>query len=231
MNSIRLALNLNEMLDRLQALMESLRQVSSDIAHDLHTPLSHLRHRLESARRHAGSVEGNEAAVDGAMDDVDAILRTFAALLRIAQIEAGSQRAAFAAVDLSAVFQRIADAYGAVAEDRGQTIVTEIEPHLQVHGDHELLVQMTANLVENAIRHTPSGTRIDLTLVSAPTGPVGVIADSGQGIPAIARDRVFRRFYRTQRSRSTAGNGLGMAIVAAVADLHHVAILSGPRHR
>lgn len=220
----RLALNLNEMLDRLQALMDSLRQVSGDIAHDLRTPLSHLRQRLEGVRLKARRIEEYETAVDQAIADTDAILKTFAALLRITQIEAGTRKAAYADVDLSRVFQSVADSYGAVAEDREQTLAAMIAPDIRVRGDRELLTQMLVNLVENAIRHTPKGTRIKLALEHGPTGPVGIVADNGPGIPAEARDKVFRRFFRLERSRSTAGSGLGLSLVAAVADIHGIEI-------
>ncbi len=220
----RLALNLNEMLDRVQTLMESLRQVSSDIAHDLRTPLSHLRQRLEGARSKARRIEDYEAVVEQAIADTDAILATFAALLRIAQIEAGTRKAAFSNVDLSRIFQSIADAYGAVAEDRGQSLAAMIAPDIHVRGDRELLTQMLANLVENAIRHTQEGARIKLALEDDPAGPVGIVADNGPGIPAEARDKVFQRFFRLERSRSTAGSGLGLSLVAAVAAIHGIAI-------
>lgn len=219
----RLALNLNEMLDRVQALMESLRQVSSDIAHDLRTPLSRHRQRLESARLKTRSV-ADQTVLDQAIADVDAILRTFAALLRIAQIEAGTRRAAFSAVDLSGTFRSIAETYGVVAEDRGQTLKAMIEPDIRTWGDRELLTQMLANLVENAIRHTPDGTQITLALEDQAGGPVGIVADNGPGIPADARGKVFQRFFRLERSRSTAGSGLGLSLVAAVADIHGIAI-------
>jgi len=220
----RLALNLNEMLDRVQALMESLRQVSSDIAHDLRTPLSHLRQRLEGVRLKARRIEDYETAVDQAIADTDAILRTFAALLRIAQIEAGTRKAAFSTVDLSHIFRSIADAYGAVAEDRDQTLAVTIDSGLSIRGDPELLTQMLANLVENAIRHTPEGSLIELTLEHGPTGLVGMVADNGPGIPAEAREMVFRRFFRLERSRSTTGSGLGLSLVAAVGGIHGIAI-------
>jgi len=220
----RLALNLNEMLDRLQALMESLRQVSSDIAHDLRTPLTNLRQRLEGVRLRASRIEDYETAVDRAIADTDAILRTFAALLRIAQIESGTRRAAFSTVDLSRVFQSIAAAYSAVAEDRGQTLAATIAPDMRVYGDRELLTQMLANLVENAIRHTPAGTRIALSLEHGTEGPIGTVADNGPGIPSDAREKVFRRFFRLERSRSSPGTGLGLSLVAAVADIHGIGI-------
>ena len=188
------------------------------------TGMSHLRQRLEGVRLKARRIEEDETAVDQAITDTDAILRTFAALLRIAQIEAGTRKAAFSSVDLSRIFQSIADAYGAVAEDQGQTLAVAIEPGLRTWGDRELLTQMLANLVENAIRHTPEGTRITLVLEHGTTGPVGIVADNGPGIPADAREMVFRRFFRLERSRSTIGSGFGLSLVAAVADIHGIAI-------
>jgi signal transduction histidine kinase len=218
------ALNLNEMLDRIQTLMESLRQVSSDIAHDLRTPLSHLRQRLEGVRLQARRIDDYEAAVDQAIIESDAILKTFSALLRIAQIEAGTRKTLFSTVDLSVVFQSIAEAYGAVAEDRGQTLTSAIVPGIHIRGDRELLTQMLANLVENAIRHTPERTQIKLILECQSAGPIGIVADEGPGIPAEAREKVFQRFFRLERSRSTPGNGLGLSLVAAVADIHEIAV-------
>ncbi len=220
----RLALNLNEMLDRVQALMESLRQVSNDIAHDLRMPLSRLRQRLEGARLKARTIPEYETAVDDAIADSDAILRTFAALLRIAQIEAGTRKSAFSVVDLSRVVQSIADAYGPVAEDGGRFLTIQIAPDVRVRGDRELLTQMFANLVENAIRHTPAGTRIWLALHRRAEGPLAIVADTGPGIPVEAREAVFRRFVRLERSRSTAGSGLGLSLVAAVADIHGITV-------
>ncbi|WP_298723287.1 HAMP domain-containing sensor histidine kinase [uncultured Ferrovibrio sp.] len=220
----RLAQGLNEMFDRLQALIESLRQVSNDIAHDLRTPLSRLRQKLEAARARSMSVEGYTSAVDLAISDVDAILQTFAALLRIAQIEAGTRKAGFSTVDLSILFRSICETYSAVAEDNGQFISADIEDGVLVHGDKELLTQMLVNLVENAIRHCPPGTTIYLGLKDSPDGIVGIVSDTGSGIPAEAREKVFRRFYRLESSRTTAGNGLGLSLVSAVAELHHIQV-------
>lgn len=220
----RLAQNLNAMLDQVQALMESLRQVSNDIAHDLRTPLSRLRQRLEQVRLKARSAEDYETAVDQAIIDADAILGTFSALLRIAQIEAGTRRAAFSKVDLSDVFRSISAVYGAVAEDGGQTLLAMVEPGISIQGDRELLTQMLANLVENAIRHTPKGTQIMLCLRSGAAGAIGIVADSGPGIPVEAREKVFQQFFRLEVSRTTAGNGLGLSLVAAVAEIHGILI-------
>jgi signal transduction histidine kinase len=227
----KLSMNLNRLFDSNQSLLESLRQVSSDIAHDLRTPLSRLRQGLEEARMRASDVKSYEQAVDGAIVESDHLLATFAALLRIAQIESGSRKAGFKDMDLSLVFDRVADAYRAVAEDADKSISVAITPGVKHHGDAELLLQMTANLLENAIRHTPPGTQITVSLESRATGARAVVADSGPGIPAELRDKVFQRFYRLDASRGSAGNGLGLALVSAIAGLHGIAISledSGP---
>jgi len=221
----RLAANLNRMLDRIQALMGNVRQVSSDIAHDLRTPLTRLRHRLEAAR--AQSPEQGPV-LDRALEDIDELLAMFSALLRIAQIEAGAHRASFERVDLAEVFRHIADTYAPVADDQGQRLVSDVAPDLAIRGDRQLLVQMLANLVENALRHTPRGSTITLGLTDTPRGPRGVVADTGPGIPEEAREKVFQPFYRLEASRSTPGSGLGLALVAAIAGMHGIVIeLSG----
>jgi signal transduction histidine kinase len=220
----QLGRNLNEMLDRIQALMESVRQVSSDIAHDLRTPLSRLRQRLEAARLRAASIADYEATVDHAIADADAILDTFTALLRIAQIESGTRRSAFAPIDLSEVFRSLVETYAAVAEDRAQALTSTVKPAIGTLGDRELLTQMIANLIENAIRHAPSGARIRVELRRCDETAVAMVADSGPGIPPDQRARVFERFYRLERSRTSPGSGLGLALVAAVAEIHAIKI-------
>ncbi|WP_293863852.1 ATP-binding protein [uncultured Alsobacter sp.] len=214
----QLAANLNRMLDRIQGLMETTRQVSSDIAHDLRTPLSRLRQRLEQARD-AGPGASPDT-LDVAVEEIDGILSTFSALLRIAQIETGARVAGFKQVDLSAVFATIAEVYTAVAEDAGLALVSAIDRDVTITGDRELLTQMLANLVENAIRYSPAGSSITLRLQARGGAPVGMVADTGPGIPAEEREKVFGRFYRLERNRTTPGNGLGLSLVNAVADLH-----------
>ena len=216
----RLAANTNAMLDRIQLLMEGLRQVSNDIAHDLRTPLTHLGQRLEAARGGPKSVEAYEAAIEAASGDVDTILRIFASLLRIAQIEAGARRSGFADLDLSALFCSIGEAFAPVAEDAGQSLTAIVEPGLHCAGDRDLLTQMLANLVENAIRHAGPGAAITISLARDGAGFVGEVADTGPGIPAAERVRVFGRFVRLEASRPGEGHGLGLAMVKAVADLH-----------
>ncbi len=220
----RLSQTLNRMLDRIAELMESLRQVSADISHDLKTPLARLRHRLEAAQTQATSVELQAAAIESAIAQVDEILAIFGALLRIAQIEAGTRRSGFRELDLSTVFATVVEAFAPAAEDAGKQVNAQIEPAIRVSGDRELLTQMIANLIENAIRHTPSGTRIDVLLRGDGDQIVGMVSDNGPGVPPEERERIFERFSRLEHSRSTPGSGLGLSLVKAVADLHGIAL-------
>ena len=224
----QLAINLNAMLDRIQVLMESLKRVADDIAHDLRTPLSRLRHRLEAARVKAGS--DGEPVIEQSIAELDAILETFSALLRIGQIESGARRAAFSDVSLGQVVSTVSDAYAPVAEDRGQRLKAVVEGTLSIHGDRELLTQMVANLIENPIRHCPSGVGITLELRQEAGTPILCVADTGPGIPASERETVFRRFYRLETSRTTPGSGLGLALVKVVADLHGASVELSDNH-
>jgi signal transduction histidine kinase len=216
----RLAVNLNAMLDRIEQLMDSLKRVSDDIAHDLRTPLSRLRHRLEIAREQQRSGQDCGPAVEDALEEVDAILETFAALLRIAQIESGMRRAAFSEVNLAQVVSEAVETYAAVAEDRGQRVRADIDGAATVQGDRELLMQMIVNLLENSIRHCAEGTLITVSLVREDGAAVLRVSDTGPGIPPVESEKVLRRFYRLETSRTTPGSGLGLALVKAVADLH-----------
>lgn len=220
----RLSANLNQLFDNNQSLLESLKQVSANIAHDLRTPLSRLRQRLEEARTKANSKKSYEAAIDDAIVESDQLLSTFAALLRIAQIESGSRKTGFRTFNLTDVFSRVADAYRAVAEDQDKKLEVNLDDDVSFFGDSDLLLQMSVNLVENALRHTPSGTTISLQLEHTPAGPVATISDDGPGIPADQIDKVFEHFYRLDTSRATPGNGLGLAMVSAVAKLHDIVV-------
>lgn len=221
-NFDRLSATLNRMLDQIQNLMESLSQVSNDIAHALRTPLSRLRQKLEIAKSHVGQNPKIEHAVDAAVGEADTILDTFSALLRIAQIEAGTRHAGFRQVCLSTIFETIADAYSAAAEEQGKGLSTKIEPNLWCWGDRDLLTEMLANLLDNAIRHAPAGTHVEMTLAKNGAELVAILADDGPGIPRGEREQVFRRLYRLERDIAQPGNGLGLALVAAVADLHEI---------
>jgi signal transduction histidine kinase len=221
----RLAATLNRMLNRIGILMDSLRQMSSDVAHDLRTPLTRLYQRLEDARTHARTVPEYEAAVEAAIGEAQRLLDIFAALLRIAQVEGGSPRAAFTDVDLAAVAEAVADAYRPDAEEAGHELATAICPGVKVRGDKELLTQALANLVENALRHTPPGTRIHVRLDGGGAGgALLMVQDDGPGVADTDLQRLTDRFYRGERSRTTPGNGLGLSLVSAVAELHGAAL-------
>jgi signal transduction histidine kinase len=219
-----LAEGLNRMLARIEELMESLRHVTSDIAHDLRTPLGRMRQRLEASRIKTRNAAEYEAAIDAAIEDTDSILKTFEAMLRIAQIEAGARRARFANTDLSSIADNVFEAFAAVAEDEGKRLDARIEAGVIVNGDRELLTQMLANLTENALRHTPAGTVVELRLEGANGSARLTVSDTGPGIPVEDRVHVFRRFYRLDASRSTPGSGLGLSLVAAVVKLHDASI-------
>jgi signal transduction histidine kinase len=219
----RLASTLNRMLDRIGALMDTLRHVSTDIAHDLRTPLGHLRYALDDAREHARDVGEYKSAITRAIEETDEILGTFSALLRIAQIESGSRRSGFRTANLSEIATRVAQSFAPTAEEQGRTLSTAIDSHVEINGDRELITQLMANLIDNAIRHTPAGATIHLSLASGEK-PVLEVSDNGPGIPAEEREKVFNRFYRREASRTTPGSGLGLTLAAAVAALHHAKI-------
>ena len=219
-----LAESLNRMLERIEDLMDELRQVTNDIAHDLRTPLTRLRQRLELAHRRSSSAEELRTALETSADDVDAILETFAALLRIAQIEAHSAADGFRSLDFTEVLSEIAEIYQSVAEEGGRLLVAHVEPDLSIPGDRELLLQLFSNLIENAIRHCPTSSIINLSASRNSHGVEVVVADNGPGIPLELREKVFQRFYRMERSRTTPGTGLGLSLVAAIAKLHRARI-------
>jgi len=219
----RLATSLNAMLDRIAELMDNLRQVTDDIAHDLRTPLSRLRQNLERMRAQGSAGHDRADAVERAIAEADGLLATFSALLRISQVEAGSQRSAFRPVDLTEVIETVCQAYGPDLEEGGRTLACDVVGGIAVDGDRELLVQLFANLVENALGHTPRGTTVRIRLRGAGStgmGPVAEVSDDGPGVPEAELEKVFRRFYRLERSRTTPGNGLGLSTVAAIAKLH-----------
>lgn len=215
-----LAVTLNAMLERIEALMAGMRQVSSDIAHDLRTPLSRHRQRLELALLHGDSAEELRAALEASLADVDSILETFAALLRIARLESRSDPPPFQPIDLGQVAEDVTQAYRAVADEQGQKLVCVHSRPVPLLGNRELLSQLFANLIENALRHTPSGSTIHVTSLDDEGMAVARVCDNGPGIPPEERAAVFRPFYRREASRTTEGTGLGLALVAAIADLH-----------
>lgn len=216
----RLAAAINAMLDRIAALMENLRQVTNDIAHDMRTPVTHLRARLEQALDEPGDGESHAATLRAAIQKSDEMLAMFAALLRIAQIEGGARRAGFAPLPLGTLLAHIRDMFGAVAEESGHHLTLTVREDVVIRGDRELLIQLFSNLVENAILHTPPGTAIALTLAVRDGQAVAQVSDDGPGVPRAEHQKLFQRLYRREASRNSPGYGLGLAMVAAIADLH-----------
>lgn len=213
----QLALTLNRMLDRVEGLLENLRQVSSDVAHDLRTPLSKLRTLLEK-----GLLEGRAAddLLEDAIRRVDEVLSLFAAILRIAEVESGETRRFFAPVDLSPLVADLAESFALSFEDEGRTLLWSLEDGIRIKGDRELLAQAFINLLENAQRHTPSGSVIRLTLTMVGDTVCLQVLDNGPGVPTADLGRVTKRFARMGSARNTQGYGLGLSLVSAVAKLH-----------
>jgi len=216
----QLAETINDMLDRIGRLMDGVREVSNAIAHDLRTPITRARARLEDAALHASTAPELRAAIERATADLDGIVAVFQALLRIAEIEAGSRRSAFARVDLAPLLADVAELYGAVAEDRGITLSVDASAQLPGYGDRELIQQAVANLVDNAVKFSPPGGAVRLSATVTPAGVEIAVADQGPGIPEPERERAAERFYRGETARNTPGSGLGLALVQAVAQLH-----------
>ena len=226
------ATHMNQALDRLSALVEGMRQVSADIAHDLKMPLNRLKLTVEQAIEQGGRGEDVRTLLLDAREESDRINATFEALLRISQIEAGARKARFRPVDLSDIITSVAEIYGSVAEDNGQSLEFTARPAApcMVNGDRELLVQLFVNLVENAINHCPPMTKITLALQADDHGFSAGVCDDGPGIPEAESELVFRRLYRLDKSRTTSGSGLGLSLVKAIADLHAARITLTDRH-
>jgi signal transduction histidine kinase len=213
-----LASTLNQMLERIADLLDNLRQVSGDIAHDLRTPLTRLRQKLELAAAGDGEAPALREAMLDAIEQTDDMLSLFAAILGISEVEAGTARRA--EVDLSALIADLADSYAPSVEDGGRQLVRAIAPGVKVEGSRELLAQLGVNLLDNALNHTPAGTTIGIALEPGDGAARLTVWDEGAGIPADERSHVFKRFTRLEASRSTPGHGLGLSLVAAIAKAH-----------
>lgn len=216
------SIRVNDALDRLQQNVDGLRQMSSDMAHELKTPLNRLYIQLEGAstKLYEKGVEIDE--VNKAMDEAEYINQTFQAILRIAQIEAGARKSAFKPVNLMEVVATVAEVYEPVVDeaDKKLQVLFDQSEVQHVMGDRELLMQVVVNLIENAVRHTPDGTTIFLDAGEYHGEPWFRVADNGPGVPEDMREKLFQRMFRLEASRTTPGTGLGMTLVKAVADLH-----------
>ena len=220
----QLAENLNQMLDRIVYLMEGIRHVSDSIAHDLRTPLTRLRNQLESTLMSVDNDEAREQA-GRAVAEADQLLATFNALLRIARLETRGNTADMKPVALDELVADACELYEALAEDKDQRFEQHLAKGVMIEGDRDLLFQMVSNLIDNAIKYTPEHGVIGVAVRRDGDESVFEVRDSGIGIPESEKDQVFQRFYRVGKSRSLPGNGLGLSLVSAVAEIHQGRIL------
>ena len=225
---------IDTMLSRLETSMSAMTDISANIAHELKTPISRLRHDLITALDQTEQGQDAEVALNDAYEESSHITETFDALLRIAQIEGGARRANFAELDLNTVIGNVMDIYAEVAEDAGMSLVfeeglqgkleqglSEARQAIMINGDKELLVQMLANLIENSIRYCPEGTAISIACLTDGDQVKLSVSDNGPGIPLEDRENVFQRLYRGDKSRTDKrGTGLGLSLVKAIVELH-----------
>lgn len=220
----RLGSGINQMLDKVEALTRNVEAVSVGVAHDLKTPLANIGGRLELIRRDIEDPVAIAEHVDLAEARLQSLLRIFDALLRMGEIESGRRREAFGVVDVSALCNEMAESFSPLFEEADKTLNVVITPNLQTDGDRDLLIQLTANLLENALEHSRDAAHVHIMLSRNDDRIYLEIGDDGPGVPPGAAARVFERFFRADASRSTPGNGLGLSLVKAIADLHQAEI-------
>ena len=209
----------NRLFDRIEKLLLANKQVSSNIAHDLRKPLARVLRRLQAASGSPAPEEA-QATIRATIDEVEGVLDTFNALLRIGEVEAGARRAAFRPLNLAEVVAEIVEAFQPSAEEEGKSLVCRLDADLPIRGDRELLTQMFANLLDNALRHTPAGVRIEVAGERTPVGVSVSVSDNGPGVAAKDLKAIFRRFHRADVAGQPPGTGLGLSLVAAIAELH-----------
>jgi signal transduction histidine kinase len=218
----QLAENLNSMLNRIELLMGEVKQATDNVAHDLRTPLTRMRGRLEKACFGQRDTRSYQALISDTIADLDDVLRMFSSLTRISQIEAMSRAAGFHLFDLVEMAEAVAELYDAAAENKHIKLRVVADGPVLITGDRDLLFDALANIVDNAIKHGREAGQVtvELSQSDGDRGVVVAVSDDGPGIPADEQQNIFRRFYRLERSRGTPGNGLGLSLVAAVAHLH-----------
>ena len=226
----QLAASVNLMLGEIEALVHEIAGVGNDIAHDLRTPLTRVRARLERGRARATTLDELRTVVDQSIGGLDQSLAVVTALLRIAEIEHNRRLECFGQVQLAPLLREVGDLYEPIAEDKRVTLQVEVTDEATVHGDRDLLFEAVANLVDNAVKFTPEGGRVTLALLRRDGESVIQVKDTGPGIPETEREAVGKRFYRSDKSRNTEGLGLGLSLVAAIVKLHgfRFTIAAGP---
>ncbi len=215
-----LSTNLNRMLDRIFNLMASVRGVTDNIAHDLRSPLSRMRSRMEVALLANRPCEEYREVLADTIEDTDRLLKTFNSLLTIARVESGAARADFTLVDLKQVVTDTVELYEPVVEENDQTLQMSCSGHLEMNGNADLLVQALANLLDNAIKYAPRGAAIEVLAEAADGVILLSVSDNGPGIPVHFREKALQRFTRLDASRTRPGQGLGLSLVQVVAQMH-----------
>ncbi len=222
----------NTMATSQEALIASMRQISADIAHDLKTPIQRVAVILDQITEKTDLSDGQEVLLGRARDETDRIVKTFQALLQLAQIEGGAVRDRLVATDLKRVTTDVFEFLEAEAEEQGYKLQLQVtgDGPFTVLGDHHLLSQVIANLIQNSLRHTPIGSEINVTLAGSQSQVTLTVADNGPGIPEYECEKVLRRLYRMELSRTTDGNGLGLSLVAAICALHDAKLALSDNH-
>lgn len=221
----RLAETLNRMLDRNAELLTNLKQISTDIAHDLLTPLGRLQQQLELALTDCRNTQDYRHTIERAIATAVEIQQLFSSLLKISEIESLTLRKTFTPVSLTEVAKRVTDAFRPDIEENGRRLIVRLDHDLHILGERHLLSQLLVNLIENAMRHTPVGTTISVILSRAADHTILTVEDDGSGIPVADRARVIERFVRLEASRSTKGHGLGLSLVKAIATAHEAELI------
>ncbi len=228
----QLAQAFNEMMDEIEGLVDNVRTVTDNVAHDLRTPLNRLRGRIDLALMGKADIDTFRRVLEATLAEADNLLATFNALLTISHAESGARLHQFEALDPARLAADVAELYEPLAEEKGIVLAASADPGLAIQGDRHLLFQALANLVDNAVKYTPAGGTVTVTVAPHPSEPAVeiAVADSGVGIPAEARGRVLDRFVRLDATRSTPGNGLGLSLVQAVARLHQAGLFLDDNH-
>jgi signal transduction histidine kinase len=216
----RLASIVNAMLDEVQRLVGEVKGASDSLAHDLRTPLTRLRGLLNRIEQDAGLAKPHRKMLGQAIEETDVLLGRFRALLRISEIESRERRSGFTTFRLDAILEQMRDLYAPLADSRDIDLSFTVESAPEIRADRELLFEAISNLLDNALKFTPTGGAVSVRLLNAPAGPQIEIADSGPGVPPEERAAVMQRFYRSARDHAQEGSGLGLSVVAAIARLH-----------
>lgn len=220
-----LSSNLNQMLDKIEMLMQSISLFANNIAHDLRSPLSRIISRLDAGLRKIGTDNPAREMLEKNIQDMEGLVATFNSILKISELEASTDLQQFAEVDIVAVLTDLVEFYEPIASEKNITLAAQFPGKIMVRGERHLLTQAFANLIDNAIKFTPEAGTINVTAIHNDTYAEIVIADSGPGIPEMFHTKVFEKFFRIEESRSAKGNGLGLSLVDAIVRIHHAKIM------